>query len=124
MLLVNVRQVWALTITPNPPIAGQSFTISGPTEGGDLLVFADFGCPAGGPPLVLSAPISAPTYAVTVPPQPVGHYSASAPGDPSGCVDFTVIPAPSSSVTSTVPVYVGDAFLVHKNYCTASPTHC
>ena len=129
ILLAGGGRVWALTITPNPPVAGQPITFSG-TNSADsgITVYSGFGCLN-----VLMSLNSLSTgpgaYSYTLAGGlPAGQYSALKLDDaspPTGCVNFTVNPAPTTGgVHPTFPIYVGAAFLAHKQYCTASPTHC
>lgn len=94
-LFGSIGQVWALTISPNPPIAGEPFTItnSSATSGDIISVYTGSGCansnfipglggsvgPSGSVSLTLSA----------------GQYSAQGILAVNGCVNFTVSPAQS-----------------------------
>lgn len=101
LVSMNVGQVWALTITPSSPIAGQPFTISGTvTTAGFLAIRSLPGCSGD---VVFIQDISPPSYSVTVPGQPAGSYTVSASDDPSGCVDFTIQPAVTTTTTTTGP---------------------
>jgi hypothetical protein len=93
----SVGQVWALTVTPVSPTAGQSFTISGtcPPAGGatcSVYVWSGPGC-AVFQVIFVQIDIPLGPYSVTVPGQSAGSYSAYTVNDPSGgCTNFTVIP--------------------------------
>jgi len=88
MLIISLNSAWALTITPNPPIASQPFGISGYGPGA-VFVFTGSGC--GGSVVFQSGPLRGGSYNVTVPGLPSGQYHVTVPED-LGCVDFTVIP--------------------------------
>jgi hypothetical protein len=105
-VLVNVGQVWALTITPSSPIEGQPFTISGTITTDGYVAIRDLSGCSGGVEFLQA--ITAPSYSVAVPGLPVGTYTVSASDDSSGCVSFTVIPAVTSTtttVTTPIPEY-------------------
>lgn len=89
VMLVGLRQVWALSVSPSSPIAGQPFTInSGAVIPEAINVYAGSGCsgtiifagtvPAGG--------------TLSVPGQPAGQYSTNTNFE-TGCLNFTVVPA-------------------------------
>jgi hypothetical protein len=84
VLLTNVGQVWALTITPNPPIAGEPFTITSMPGYSSVFVFSSSDCSGG----VIASSFTSP-FTLTL---SAGQYSAYS-GDVSGCVKFTVVPA-------------------------------
>lgn len=89
-LMMNLRLAWAQTITPDPPIANQPFTISIPAPTpGVLYVKNAFGCVGGS--VVFSAFIGPPTFSVSVPGQPAGQYSAFVGTAVTACVDFTIV---------------------------------
>ena len=94
MLVLSLTPAWALTITPNPPVAGQPFNIIGYGPGA-VFVYTGSGC--GGSLVFLSGPLRGGAYNVTVPGLPAGHYHLTVPEN-VGCVNFTVIPA-----TTTAP---------------------
>ena len=78
-VLINVGQVWAQSITPNPPIANQNFTITGTCSlsGGNtycvVIVYSGPGCTGS---IILSAYIqSSGPYQAPVPRQQAGVYS-------------------------------------------------
>jgi hypothetical protein len=100
-LLINVGSVWAQSFNPNPPIAGQSFTISGVCSSAPCVVIVIFqtglGCGSGVTVATLG-PFNGMTggpgpYSATVPAQPPGAYSTLTAGGES-CVFFTITPAP------------------------------
>lgn len=93
IFVMNVKPAWALTITPNPPVAGQSFNISGYGPGA-VFVFTGSGC--GGSVVFQSGPLRGGFYNVTVPGLPAGQYHVTVPED-LGCVSFTVIPATTTT---------------------------
>jgi len=77
LVVMNANPVWGYTISPNPPVAGQPFTI---TDVGTLIaVESGFNCPGhvigSGSPVTLTLP--------------AGDYSFT----DSFCVNFTVVPA-------------------------------
>jgi hypothetical protein len=83
---MNVGQVWATSFSPNPPVAGQPFTItSGGGSGVGLSVYESCGCnggcavTAGSSPLTLTLPTA-------------GQYNVFDEFD-SSCTSFTVVPA-------------------------------
>ena len=95
-MAASVNSGNALTISPNPPIAGQPIVFSGFLTGssqayafvyhgsGCIVLFVLYGSLAPGP------------YRFTVDGGlPAGSYSILIPGDASGCVNFTVHPAPA-----------------------------
>ena len=132
LFLLGLGQVWAQSFNPNPPIAGQTFTISGVCGSGPCVVIVilqtGFGCGNGNTVAILgpfNGMVGGPgSYTATVPGQLQGTYSTFTLGGES-CVIFTVVPATTTTTSAhTVPVYVGAAYLAHKTYCTASPTHC
>ncbi len=88
ILSLSVGQVWALTFNPNPPIAGQPFTVSGNTGGPSIPfgVFPTSNC-AGG--FIVFTTVATGVFTITVPGQPAGQYSISE----NGCVNFTIVPA-------------------------------
>jgi len=90
MCLMGLNPVWALTITPNPPIATQPFNVSGYGPGA-VFVFTGSGC--GGSVVFQSGPLRGGPYNVTVPGLPPGNYHLTVPEN-LGCVNFTVIPPP------------------------------
>jgi len=96
MLIINPKPAWALTITPDPPIAGQPFSIIG-YGAGAVFVFTGSGC--GGSVVFQSGPLRGGPYNVTVPELLAGQYHVTVPED-VGCVNFTVIPAASTTGTS------------------------
>jgi len=88
-LMINLEPAWAQTITPNPPIANQPFTISIPAPTpGVLYVKNSFGCVGGS--VVFSAYIGPPSFSANVPGQPAGQYSAFVGTAVTACVDFTI----------------------------------
>lgn len=88
-LLTNLNPAWAQTITPNPPVANQSFTVSIPgSTPGVLYVKNAFGCVGGS--VVFSGFIGPPSFSTNVPGLPAGQYSAFV-GTVTDCVDFTVV---------------------------------
>ena len=90
LVMVNVGQVWADTINPNPPMAGQPFTISGTaTTGGFGSLYAGSGCSVDSSITNVFDP-SPGAFIDSFPGQPAGSYSFSHEGDASGCVNFTV----------------------------------
>jgi hypothetical protein len=89
-VFANVGQVWADTINPNPPIAGQPLTISGNGGGGFGILYAGSGCPVLGGITAVFDPSPGP-FTDNFPAQAAGQYSFSHQGDPSGCVNFTII---------------------------------
>ncbi|MGA3109230.1 MAG: hypothetical protein ABSD99_07195 [Candidatus Bathyarchaeia archaeon] len=100
LVLVNVGPVWADTINPNPPIAGQPFTISGTaTTGGFGSLYAGSGCSVVNSITNVFDP-SPGSFTDSFPGQPAGSYSFSHEGDASGCVNFTV-----NSAASPIPEY-------------------
>jgi len=118
-LLAEGRQVWGLTYTfsPDPPVAGQPFTITSSDPFDSIEVYSGSGCDFVNLIVLDGASVS-------VPAQPAGTYSFITSDIGPACPSFTVIPAPATSLPHAVAMYVGAAFLAHKNYCTASPTHC
>ena len=119
LFLTGGRQVWAVVISfsPNPPVAGQPFTITSSDSDDGLSVYTGSVCNG-------QFSITAGTGTVNVPAQSAGAY-AYFDADLAVCVDFNIISAPTTTgVPHIVGLYVGDAFLAYKNYCTASPTHC
>ena len=95
-MVVSMSSGSALTISPNPATAGQPIIFSGFLTGsshayafvyhgsGCLVLFVLYGSLAPGP------------YSFTVSGGlPAGSYSILIPGDVSGCVNFTVHPAPA-----------------------------
>jgi len=90
--LISLTSVLALTITPPAPTPGQSITLSGPVGGGNVEVFTGSGCTGA---LVFSSAITSTiSYALTLPGEPAGQYSASVQGDSPSCVNFNVQAAP------------------------------
>jgi hypothetical protein len=88
---INIHPAWAqvMTITPDPPIANQPFTISIPApDTGPVYVENVSGCSGSA---VFSAFVGAPSYSVTVPGQPAGQYSFFL-GTTTDCVDFNIVP--------------------------------
>ena len=122
LLVVNVGRVRALTpptFIPNPPVAGEPFTVSGVTAPN---VAVDLGSTCNSFVAFLGS--SDPTtgaYSFTLT-LSAGNYCID---DAVHAAPFTVIPPPPSiTTTASHPAYVGAAYLAHKQYCTASPTHC
>lgn len=116
LLAVDAGQVWAQSFNPNPPIAGQSFTISGFCSSGPCVVIVIFqtglGC-GNGNTVAVSGPFGGPgSYSATIPGQPQGTYSTFTIGGES-CVFFTVVPATSGGGAScpegTAPSFCGRA---------------
>ncbi len=81
-VFVNVGQVWATSFSPNPPVAGQPFTITGLFVGDSISVYGACGCNGNCGITSGSSP-----YTLTL---SAGQYNAL---DSSGCTSFTVIPA-------------------------------
>ena len=118
---ISLGQVWALTISPNPPVAGQPFTVTSSNGPGTAIRLYSAYCSPCEPTCVVDQGVSPATFT-----EAPGQYYIFA-ADSDGCVALTVVPAPATTTTGVpqiVGVYLGDAFLAHKNYCTASPTHC
>jgi len=86
LVSLNVGQVWAtVTFNPNPPVAGQSFTItSSGGPGTSLSVYGSCGCNGSCGISAGSSP-----YTLTL---AAGQYNVLDSGD-SSCTSFTVIPA-------------------------------
>jgi hypothetical protein len=91
--VVIPKPAWALTIAPDPPIAGQPFSISGYGPGA-VFVFTGSGC--GGSVVFQSGPLRGGAYNVTVPGLPMGQYHVTVPEN-IGCVNFTIIPASTTA---------------------------
>jgi len=94
VLLADMGQVagQAITITPDPPTAGQPFNVMGLvtiTSSIINLVVGHGSCISLGT-IVYSVTVFG-YFTVTVPGQSAGSYYAALP---NSCVDFTVIPAP------------------------------
>jgi len=124
LLVVNVGRVWAPpppppTFVPNPPIAGEPFTVSAFAPDGVIVLYPGPTCTGRGTLLGFSDPITG-DYSFTLT-LAAGTYCLA---DTVHIVPFTVISPPSTTTSGSHPVYVGAAFLAHKQYCTASPTHC
>jgi len=91
IFLVGVESVWALSVTPNSPVADQPFTVSGLvtiTSSTISLIVGHGSCNSLGTP-VYSVIVSG-YFDVTVPGQSAGNYYAALP---TSCVGFTVISA-------------------------------
>jgi hypothetical protein len=96
VLLVDVGQVWALSVTPSSPIAGQPFSVnSGSVIPESIYVYTGSGCsgtlffagsvPAGG--------------RLVIPGQPAGQYSTDTNFE-TECLNFAVIPATIAGLSS------------------------
>ena len=110
-VLVNLGQVWALTISPNPPIAGEPFTITNGSSGilgsPDIIsFFTGSTCGVLGGTLIGGSGVaSGGSFSMTL---PVGQYSASGILAANPCLPFTVDPP---APTSYVPVTIGGKML-------------
>jgi len=94
-VFASVSQVWADTLSPNPVIADQPFSISGVGGGGFGSLYHGSLCDNGGSVTAITAvfdPSSGP-FTDNFGAQQAGPYSFSHDGDPSGCVPFTIVPA-------------------------------
>ena len=86
-MVVNMEQVWAVTLNPNPPVDGQPFTITssaGPSS--PLSVYGSCGCNGGCAITAGSSPFTLTLAA--------GQYNVFDSGT-SECSSFTVVPAQS-----------------------------
>ena len=110
LLAVDVGQVWGQSFNPNPPIAGQSFTISGSCSSAPCVVIVihqtGLGCGNGNTVAVLG-PFNGMhggpgSYSATVLGQPPGSYSTFTFGGES-CVFFTIVPATGPTRFDCVP---------------------
>jgi hypothetical protein len=97
LFVMTLKPAWALTITPDPPITGQPFNVSGYGPG-LVLVFTDSGC--GGSVVFRSGPLRGGAYNVTVPGLPAGQYHVTVPEN-LGCVNFSVVP--TGTTTTLLP---------------------
>ena len=112
-------QVWAVqSFNPNPPIAGQSFTISGSCTSAPCVVIviraSGHGC-GPGTTVASLGPFNGPSggpgsYIATVPAQPQGSYSTMTIGG-EGCIFFTIDPAPPTPSSYVSPVAIGGTML-------------
>lgn len=126
ILAVNVASVWADFFNPNPPVAGQAFTISGeslnPGAGGNWAVY-QIGCGAGSP--VASGLDFGPFpgfFTDSISPLHAGTYYFLHLGDSTGCTGsgssgFTVQPA---SPTTTVTCLTSTLDVGGSTTCTAT----
>jgi len=90
LLFVDVGQVWALSVTPDSPTAGQPFTVNSDAVISETIyVYAGGGCSGA---LIVSGAVPA-GGRLAVPGQPYGQYSTNANFE-VGCFNFTVIPPP------------------------------
>ena len=122
VMFANVRQVWAFTITPSSPFAGQAFIISGDCTSRICIVTVFTDCTLV-VELFSSVALSAGPYSVIVPGLPAGSYCAYIyPQFFFTAVSFSVLGPLMPS--GYVPVYAAEAFLAHRSYCSSSPTHC
>jgi len=88
VLLVDVEQVWALSVTPSSPTADQPFTVySGAVISETINVYSGWGCSGA---IIVSGTIPA-GGSLAVPGQPAGQYSTNTNFE-VGCLNFTVIP--------------------------------
>ncbi|MGA2628381.1 MAG: hypothetical protein ABSF63_15120 [Candidatus Bathyarchaeia archaeon] len=105
LLAVNAASVWAVSVTPSSPTAGQSFTVTNndPSNPDNIQLFFGSGCGSGGSADGSPIPVAAGGSA-SAPAQHAGSYSAGAgEEDMPLCVDFTVNPAtPTTSVSCLV----------------------
>ena len=89
-LLVDAGQVWALSVTPSTPMAGQSFTVnSGANIPESITVYAGPGCSGT---IIFAGTVLA-GGGLSVPGQPVGQYSTNTNFE-HGCLNFTILPSP------------------------------
>lgn len=94
LLLVNVKPAWAVTITPNPAVAGQPITFSGSSADVGGNIFSGFGCTGSIVAFVSTGGPGAYSFTLTGG-LPAGSYSVQIIDDitpPTGCVNFTVQP--------------------------------
>ena len=124
-------QVFAtFTITPNPPIAGQSFTITetSTTNARAFYLFSGFGCNN----LAVTHVLSGYTYlgqtggvlpvTLTVSGVPAGQYSMYESNTGGNCnADFTVDPAPPAPSSYVPPVTIGGTMLPINRYLILLP---
>jgi hypothetical protein len=92
IFLANLKPAWAdMIITPNPPIAGQPFTIGGVSYlvGMVLDVYSGSGCHHGSVVFSQAMPPNGGSYDVTVPGLPAGTYSAGISGT-TYCMNFDI----------------------------------
>jgi hypothetical protein len=90
LLVLSPNPAWGqvMTLTPDPPIAGQPFTISIPSpDTGPVYVENVSGCVGSA---FFSAFVGAPSYSVTVPGQPAGQYSFFF-GTTTDCTNFNIV---------------------------------
>lgn len=95
--LISLTSVLALSVNPPTPTPGQSITLSGPSMGGDVLVYTGSGCT--GTLVFSSNTFVASSYTLTLPGQSAGQYSVNVQGDTPSCVNFAV------QAASPVPEY-------------------
>ena len=97
VLMVDMGQVWALSVTPNTPIAGYPFTVnSGAVIPEAINVYAGSGCSGN---LLFAGQVPA-GGSLSIPGQPAGQYSTNTDFEPQ-CLNFTIIPASIAGLTSS-----------------------
>ena len=88
VLLVNLGQVWALSVTPSSPAADQPFTVnSGAIISETINVYSGPGCSGT---LIFSGTVPA-GGKLFVPGQSAGQYSTNTNFE-AGCLNFTITP--------------------------------
>jgi hypothetical protein len=99
VVLIDAAEVWALSVTPTPPIAGQPFAVDNDAPISEsITVYAGPGCSG---PLILSETVPAGGI-LPVPGQPAGQYSTNTDFEP-GCLNFAIIPVAIAHLGSSSP---------------------
>jgi hypothetical protein len=106
--------VYAVTITPNPAIAGQPITFSGASADLGGSIFSGFGC-SGSVVGFVSTGGPGPYSYTLASGLPAGSYSVAIVDDipASGCVNFTVVPATTQTLQADTKKQARDCYAVH-----------
>ena len=101
---IALKPAWAVTIVPNTPKADQPFSITfivRDTLGGNLFIYSGSNCSGTAISETHEGVQGSYTLTLTLGP---GQYSAIGSSDPSGCVNFTIVPQPEYPIG---PVLLG-----------------
>ena len=119
VFILTPASAYAISVSPGSPVAGQPITFTG-NEEENFNIYTGSGC--SHPLMFISAGIGSFSCVLTGG-LSAGSYSAKTDSDVT-CTNFTVTTATTTGTPHTIGIYVGAAYLAHKNCCAASPTDC